>query len=50
MTEEKEIKCPKCGETKNIKLIKDVECFDEIIYNRKCMNCGHIIESVGIKK
>lgn len=49
MNQDKYLKCPECN-SGNILLIKDVECFDEIFYARKCIACGHKFGSFSIKK
>ena len=44
------VKCEKCGKMVDTILEKDDSCFDEIIYIRRCVNCGHMIDSFSVEK
>ena len=43
------MECSNCGKKVNTKLDETV-CYDEIIYTRRCVNCGHMIESFTVKR
>ena len=47
---EGKIKCPNCEGMVNTYVVEAADCFDEIIYDRRCENCNHIIESFSMEK